>query len=401
LKKKLLIIGGGFAGFWSAISSIRQSRELQKRDELEVTLINPDNYVTIRPRLNELSIGTLQFDLDKYLRPLGIHLIFGRVETVYPAINAVVLSTRQGKETLHYDYLIVSSGAALKGLNIPGAKNAFKVDSAENIQVLEDHIIKLGRTNFQEKGASTFLVVGSELAGLETASSIEQKARTIQAYQSGKRSRFKVILLQNDTRVASPCSDCQKYIADVLKSKKVEVLTTTELTGIEPTSVLLANGKRIHTRTVIWTNGMEASALTSSFNVRKDMFNRVCVDRFLKMPGYANVVAAGNVAHISSLDENNSLMDCHYAQFEGRWAGHNAINDLFNKPLKEYLPSAYLPCIDLGEPEFLHMTDAQKVEQQRRYKERAKQQHINSVTMYPWQDVEETVKASYPEFPKF
>jgi NADH dehydrogenase len=44
-------------------------------------------------------------------------------------------------------------------------------------------------------------------------------------------------------------------------------------------------------------------------------------------------------------------MDCHYAQFEGRWAGHNAINDMFNLLLEEYVPADYPPCIDLGEPE--------------------------------------------------
>ncbi|MEP6806573.1 MAG: hypothetical protein ABI892_18745 [Flavobacterium sp.] len=31
MKKELLIIGGGFAGFWSALSAIRQSRELKKK----------------------------------------------------------------------------------------------------------------------------------------------------------------------------------------------------------------------------------------------------------------------------------------------------------------------------------------------------------------------------------
>ena len=56
LKKQLVIIGGGFAGFWSAISAIRQSREIKKRDEVEIILINPDNQVTIRPKLNDLSL---------------------------------------------------------------------------------------------------------------------------------------------------------------------------------------------------------------------------------------------------------------------------------------------------------------------------------------------------------
>ena len=89
--------------------------------------------------------------------------------------------------------------------------------------------------------------------------------------------------------------------------------------------------------TVIWTKGMVTSSLTHFFKGAKDDLNRLTVDQFLRLPGYKNVIAAGKVAHTKGRDQYPHFMDCQYAQFEGRWAGHNAVNALFNIPLKEYV----------------------------------------------------------------
>jgi NADH dehydrogenase len=105
MKKKLLIIGGGFAGFWSAMSAIRQSRAIEKEADLEITLVNPDNYLTIRPRLYEASLEGLRVELDTYLLPLGIKQIVGRADVIDPTGKKVTVFSQQGTRTLVYDYL--------------------------------------------------------------------------------------------------------------------------------------------------------------------------------------------------------------------------------------------------------------------------------------------------------
>ena len=397
MKKRLLIIGGGFAGFWSAISAVRQSREIQKRGEVEITLVNPDNQVTIRQGLNE----GVRFELDKYLKPLGVHQIIGRAEDIKPEKNEVVVSIAQGHSILHYDYLIIAAGASLKPSNLQGISHTFNLASFDNAEKLEGHIVDLAKKDFLEEGALTFVVVGSEFTGLETVAGIDQKIRTIEAYYSGKKSNFRIVLLESGNQIGSAFStECRQYIMDVVASKNIEVISDIEITAIGPASILLNNGTCISTRTVIWTKDIIASSLTKSFKGVKDHLNRLVVDQFLKVPGYDNVIAAGNVAHTFGDNRYSSLMDCQYAQFEGRWAGHNAINDLFNTQLKEYVHSGYVTCVDLGEPQTVYATDWELSLQKKRYEERAIERHINLVTMYPWQVVEETVRASYPEIPK-
>jgi len=397
LKKRLLIIGGGCAGFWSAISAVRQSREIQKRGEVEITLVNPDNQVTIRQGLNE----GVRFELDKYLKPLGVHQIIGRAEDIKPEKNEVVVSIAQGHSILHYDYLIIAAGASLKPSNLQGISHTFNLASFDNAEKLEGHIVDLAKKDFLEEGALTFVVVGSEFTGLETVAGIDQKIRTIEAYYSGKKSNFRIVLLESGNQIGSAFStECRQYIMDVVASKNIEVISDIEITAIGPASILLNNGTCISTRTVIWTKDIIASSLTKSFKGVKDHLNRLVVDQFLKVPGYDNVIAAGNVAHTFGDNRYSSLMDCQYAQFEGRWAGHNAINDLFNTQLKEYVHPGYVTCVDLGEPQTVYATDWELSLQKKRYEERAIERHINLVTMYPWQVVEETVRASYPEIPK-
>ena len=402
MKKQLVIVGGGFAGFWSAMSAIRQSREIQKRTEVEITLINPENQIAIRPRLNEISIEGLRFQLDKYLKPLGIHQIVGRVEIIDPEKNELIVSTAQGTRNLDYDYLILAAGGSLKLSNLPGIHHTFNVDSLDNVQKLEDHIVDLAKKDFHEEGAPTFVVAGSEFTGLDVVTSIEQKATTIYGCYSGKKSGFRVILLESGHQIAPLFSnECREYIDEVIASKNIEVIRNAELKIIGPGSVLLNNDMRIATRTVIWTKGMTTSSLTHFFKSSRDDMNRLSVSQFLKLPGYNNVIAAGRVAHTMSNHEYSTVMDCQYAQFEGRWAGHNAINDLFNVPLKEYVQPGYVTCIDLGEPQTFYATNPERDFQRKRYEQRATENYINSVSMYPWQDVEQTVKESYPEIPKF
>jgi NADH dehydrogenase len=402
MKKQLMIIGGGFAGFWSALSAIRQSRELQKAGELEITLVNTDNYFTIRPRLYEVSLEGLRVELDKYLKPLGIQQVMGKAELIDPEKQEVTVSTVHGVRSLKYDYLILATGGALKAINLPGIEFTQNVDTFEGAQRLEDHLVTLAKKDFAEEGAATLVVAGAGFTGLEAVTSIADKARMIAGKYAGKQPELKVVLIDRGAKLGGFFDEeGQEYIAKACAEKNIEVINGAEIQSITPAGIVLNNGQALATRTVIWTVGMVASALTAFFKGEKDNQGRLMVDTFLKLRTYDNVIIAGDVAHVSVDNGHTAVMACQYAQFMGRWAGHNAVNDLFATPLKEYIQNGYVTCLDLGESHALYTSGWERKVHQSGEEARATKSWVNTILLYPQQDVEEAVTASYPEIPQF
>lgn len=398
MKKKLLIIGGGFAGFWSAMSAIRQSRELKKEEELDITLINPDNYLTIRPRLYEVSLTGLRVALDQYLIPLGINQVIGKADVIDPKAKLVTVSTAQGTHQYEYDYLILASGSQLKGINIPGFKYTFNMDTFDNAQTLEDHMIKLAKNNFSDKGADTFVIVGGGLTGLEAATSIEEKANLLRSVHSGAHVAFKIILIDRGEQIAGIyASEAQSYIIDTLNKKNVTTLSGTTATAITADKIILSDGTEIPTQTVIWCAGMVASPLTSFLDGDRDTFGRLQVDQFLKLPAYHEVIVAGDVANVPvDGDGNVSLMACQFSMDLGKWAGHNAINDLFSAQLIPYANNRYVTCLDLGQDDGLFTTGWERNLLYKGREGKDIKEQINQQLIYPG-TVEESVAASMPQ----
>lgn len=397
MKKKLVIIGGGFAGFWSAMSAVRQSRELKEEEELDITLINPDNYLTIRPRLYEVSLDGLRVELDKYLMPLGINQIIGKADIIDPAAKLITVSTDQGVHHYEYDYLILASGSQLKGINIPGFRYTFNMDTFNNAQQLEDHMVKLAKNNFSDIGAETFVIVGGGLTGLEAATSIEEKANLLRALHGDIPIDFKIVLVDRGEEIAGIyAKDAQSYILDTLSKKNVITIPGTTVNAVAPDKIVLSDSTEIPTQTVIWCGGIVASPLTTFLDGDRDASGRLQVDQFLKLPAYDDVIVAGDVASVPLDDDGNiSLMACQFSMDLGKWAGHNAVNDLFSESLMPYVNNRYVTCLDLGQDDGLFTTgwDRNLLFKGREGKDIKEQ--INQHLIYP-AEPEESVAASMP-----
>jgi NADH dehydrogenase len=401
MKKQLLIIGGGFAGFWSALSAIRQSRELKKEDELEVTLINMDEYLTIRPRLYEVSLEGLRVDLNKYFKQLDIKLIIGKAEIIDPDQKMVTIATQSGSRILSYDYLILSSGSVLKAINIPGIENTFNVDTFNGAQNLEDHLTHLANKNFEGDGATTFVIAGSGLTGLEVATVIKEKASTILARLNKPSIDFNVVLIEKSDKVGSYYSpDAQEYVLETLKAKDITVANGVSLAGVAQNGATLSDGRFIASQTVISTVGLVASSLCNFFKGEKDKLGRLHVNKYLQLEAYNNVIAAGDVANIPVDDKgNSSLMACQFSMFLGKWAGHNAVNSLFGQPLKPYSYTDYVTCVDLGQQDGMLTTGWDRKLAVKGLEGKTIKMEVTTKLIYPAEDVQTALEDSYPEVP--
>lgn len=400
MRKELLIIGGGFAGFWSAISAIRQSRELGMADSLSVTLINPDPYLSIRPRLYEVSLKGLRIKLSQYLNPLGVNVLIGKVEIIQPETQSLLIHTTEGIRKMTYDYLILASGSHLKGANIPGIEKSFNIDNYTNAKKLETQLAKLVKRNFAKPGDDTFVIVGGGFTGLEIATIIKEKVQSIQLKFAKQTNPIQVVLIEKEKAIAQGYSgEAKAYIDAILAQKGLNVIKGQYIVAITDNAISLDNQQKIATQTVIWTGGMIASPLTRFFKGQRDPLERVQVDSCLKLPAHEHVIFAGDVANVHVDEEgNSSLMACQFSMDTGKLAGHNAVNDLFGQALLPYRYPNYVTCLDLGSEDALLTTGWQRVIKSKGQEAKKVKKNINEKVIYPSKKPHENIISSHPKF---
>jgi len=136
-------------------------------------------------------------------------------------------------------------------------------------------------------------------------------------------------------------------------------------------------------RTVVWTAGMRASALTALVPAATDALGRLVVDQTLRVPGVPGLFAAGDVAAAPADAEHTTLISCQHAITLGVFAGHNVVRDLAGLPLLPYAPLPYQTCLDLGAWGALYTRGWDRAPVKVGSEGKAMKRQINTVWIYP------------------
>src|SRR3990170_3593449 len=112
--KHIVVIGGGFAGLWSAMGAARKLDELHiAPDDVAITLVSRDRYHAIRVRNYERDLSNARVPLDQVLAPLGVRRVEGDVTGIDFARQQLHVETADGTMTLLYDRLVCAAGSRL------------------------------------------------------------------------------------------------------------------------------------------------------------------------------------------------------------------------------------------------------------------------------------------------
>ncbi|MCR3833083.1 NAD(P)/FAD-dependent oxidoreductase, partial [Pseudomonas aeruginosa] len=76
MKQRILIVGAGFAGMWSALSAVRQL-DRQGRDDVEVAVLAPQPVLRIRPRFYEPDVQRMAAPLGELFAAVGVRFVQG------------------------------------------------------------------------------------------------------------------------------------------------------------------------------------------------------------------------------------------------------------------------------------------------------------------------------------
>jgi NADH dehydrogenase len=347
--KRILVIGAGFAGLWSALSAARKLDELDCTGEAEVAIVNPEPFHSVRVRNYEQPLDPTLVQLDTVLRPAGVRLIQAKATHIDSASRRVTIEQDGASESLDYDRLILAAGSVLVRPPIPGLDRfSFDVDTYAGACKLQAHLLTLPALP-DTPGRYTAVVVGAGLTGIELAAELPARLREIVA--AGDRDKVRVVLADRSPKIAQSMGGAQHVIEGALKTLDVETRAGVSLESLDGQSVTLHDGtasERIAAATVVWCGGMHANALAAQLPVTLDPLGRVPVDSFLRAEGVPGVFAAGDCARVLIDGTRPSVMSCQHGRPMGRYAGNNAVCDLFGLEMLPLSIDWYTTICDLG-----------------------------------------------------
>jgi NADH dehydrogenase len=296
----IVIIGGGFAGLYTA-------RGL-KNVEADVTLVDQHNYHLFQPLLYQVATAGLNpSDIAAPIR--GILRRQKNVDVHLAAAESVDVDAQRvrlaGGGELSYDFLVVATGATHSYFGhaewekfAPGLKT---IDDALEIRrrvLLAFEAAEKESDPEVQKGWLTFVVIGAGPTGVELAGALSEIARhtMIKDFRHIRPEQARVVLLEGKDRVLPLYPpDLSEKARIQLEELGVDVITGAVVTDLDDREVRI--GERvIPTRTILWGAGVQASPLARSLGAPLDRAGRVLVEPDLTIPGHKNVFVLGDLA---------------------------------------------------------------------------------------------------------
>lgn len=348
-KKRILILGGGFAGVFAA----KRLAKIAGKDT-ETILVNERNFFVFQPLLPEVAAGAIT--ATDAISPLRLLLrnVKTRQATILgidfdQQIVTIVQGTGRIPVELQYDHLVIALGQAVNLGNFPGmADHALTIKSLGDAHRLRNRVIwclENAENAANEKARRellTFVVVGAGFSGVETAG--EMKAlidHSLKFYPNIDPTEIRVLLVEYADRILRELPpDLADYAEARLKDQGIEVLTGVGTERATVTTVTLTNGETLPTRTIVATIGTAPHDLVAGLPV-EFQWGRIKVDRTMQIAGQDNVWAIGDAAIIPLNDNPEEPSDfapptAQFAVREGEQLADNILATIKGRPLKAF-----------------------------------------------------------------
>jgi NADH dehydrogenase len=335
MPKTILVIGGGFAGFWAALAARRVAGS-----QADVTLVSPESVLEIRPRLYEARPETLGVDLLPLLRKVDVSFVPGEATRLDTAAKTVTLAAG---DRLAYDRLVVATGSRMRRPPVPGAEAAFSVDTQAEAIAFDRRLGEIAR----DVAEPTIAVVGAGFTGIELA--LELRDRLLVHGTDGAAERLRIVLIDRAETVGRVLGQGPRLEIDAaMAAAAVELRLGAAVQALTADRVTFADGSVLAADAVVLTSGMAAAPFAAQVPGARDQLGRVVVDTALRAPAAPEVFVAGDAAAADTGDGHWTLQSCQHANQLGRVAGENAARDLLGLSPVPYTQLRYVTCLDLG-----------------------------------------------------
>ncbi|PKL14558.1 MAG: pyridine nucleotide-disulfide oxidoreductase [Spirochaetae bacterium HGW-Spirochaetae-8] len=300
-KKRIVVLGGGYAGVHAAKRLHKAFRKMQ--DQVEVTLIDRNRHHILMTELHEVAghrvdEASVKISFDRIFAGKMVNVVRDEISTI-DFVNQKLVG-KIGEYS--YDQLLISTGAEATDFNIPGVKeHSFYLWSLEDALRIRCHIEEIIKSASFEKDVEkrkqmlTFVVAGGGFTGVELVGELIEWL-PILCKENGVD--FNEVSLMNVEALGNilnmlPEGPRNKAIA-YMKKKNVEIRLNSLIVKVDAESVTIRDGSVIKTNTLIWTCGIRGTTFCSSLPITDGKVGRKKVNEFMQSPDYANVYLAGD-----------------------------------------------------------------------------------------------------------
>lgn len=341
-QKRIVIIGGGFAGMNVALKL--------KNSNFQIVLLDKHNYHTFQPLLYQVATGGLEptsiaYPLRKLIKNLpNVYFRIANVEQILTSEK--IVKTDIGDLT--YDILVLATGSTTNFFNLP-EESTSKMKTLKSIPqaldlrsyILENFENALLETDLVHKQAlMNIAIVGGGPTGVELAGAIgEMKSHMLPGdYKELNLKKMQVHLFEASGNLLGPMSkDSQKRALEYLKNFGVHIHLNTAVKSFIDGQLIFGEEECLLTETVIWTAGVKGASI-SGLPLESYLPNgRIKVNEFNEVNGLENVYALGDLAFMSLEDfPRGHPMVAPVAIQQGELLSKNIMRKLNGTPLQAF-----------------------------------------------------------------
>jgi len=341
--KKVLIIGGGFAGVQTAI-------ELQKSKQFEVTLVSDRDYLFLYPISIWVPVRNAEFEdvkvsLADIQRKYQFEVIVDSVKEIHATSQQVNCET----QTLNYDYLVVALGASK--MNHKGVENTLSICGKPEVSLA----IRDGIDALIQKGSGK-IAVGfggnpKDKSAVRGGPGFELMFNIHNLLKKKKiRSNFELTFFAPmEEPGARMGKGALPMLNKLFKNYKIEKRFGKKIAGFEPGSVVFEDESKLEADLILFIPASAGHSVLQSSDLPLTEAGFIQIDNFCKVRGLTNVYAIGDIAAIEGPDW--IAKQGHIAELMGRNAAQNIIaaeNKTSNK--KGYQEHLNILCVmDTGD----------------------------------------------------
>jgi NADH dehydrogenase len=331
--KQIVILGGGFAGVYTA----RALEKLLRPAEANITLVNRENYWVYQPMLSEVISGSI--GIANVVSPIRrlcprTNLVTREIEDIDLANRAVTVSPgfRPRQLKLNYDYLVIALGNVTNFYGMPGMlENAIPFKTLADAMILRNHVIRtLEEADVEEdpelrRKLLTFVVGGGGFSGVEVIAELNDFVRAVKGnYLRLRNDSPRCVLVHSRNRILQEMAEPLALFAQkTLRKRGVEIMLEDRLVAATSEKAILKSGVEIPCKTIVCTVPSTLPPVIQKLKCAKEK-GKLLTNTSLELKDYEGQVwALGDCTAVKTVSGAEAPPTAQHAIREATTAGTN------------------------------------------------------------------------------